>query len=441
MRTRTSLVVALLLALVLTACGGGGAEAPEPEGSETAAEPTQAPTDGSEEPVERADSADGTLHLGYILPETGPIAYLGPPNIAAVRFAVERINEAGGVLGNEVTFASGDEAGDPDVARQAVDRHFADGVDAIIGAAASSISLSIIDAITGAEVVQCSGVNTGDAFTDYDDGGYYFHTVPSNVLQGPVLANRIVEDGHARVAIASRADDYGRSLSGSVADALREVGAEVTTETSYDPNLADFSPVASELTAEDPDAVVLISFEEGAQILSHLIESGYGPDRIGLYGTDGMPLPELAEMVNPDDPSVLAGLTATGASSGYDEDFIAALQEFDPELETTLFAPYTYDCVVIIALAAEAAGSDDPVAFAPEIVGVTRDGQECTSFEECRDLLADGVDIDYTGASGPLDFIEQGEPSVGLYDVLVIDEQGEVTTDDTVLTEPMEEDR
>src|SRR5690606_38164837 len=104
MRTRTSLVVALLLALVLTACGGGGAEAPEPEGSETAAEPTQAPTDGSEEPVERADSADGTLHLGYILPETGPIAYLGPPNIAAVRFAVERINEAGVVLGNEATF-------------------------------------------------------------------------------------------------------------------------------------------------------------------------------------------------------------------------------------------------------------------------------------------------------------------------------------------------
>lgn len=436
---RRSVVAALLLALVVTACAGGGDDepAPAPEDSATPGEASP-PAAGSEEPIARADSADGTLHLGYVLPETGPIAYLGPPQVAAVRFAVERINAAGGVLGNEVTVASGDEAGDPDIARQAVDRHFADGVDAIIGAAASSISLSIIDAITGAEVVQCSGVNTGDAFTDYDDGGFYFRTVPSNTLQGPVLANRIVEDGHVRIAVGSRTDDYGRSLSQSVADALREVGAEVTTETTYDPNLADFSPVADELTADDPDAVVLISFEEGAQILRHLIETGYGPEQIGLYGTDGMPLPELAGMVNPEDASVLAGFTATGASSGFDDDFIASLQDFDPELETTLFAPYTYDCVVVIALAAEAAGSDDPVVYAPEIVGVTRDGEECTSFEQCRDLLADGVDIDYTGASGPLDFIEQGEPSVGLYDVLVIDASGEVTTDDTVLTEPLE---
>jgi ABC-type branched-subunit amino acid transport system substrate-binding protein len=51
--------------------------------------------------------SDGVLNLGYILPESGPLAFLGPPQIQAVEMAVNEINENGGVLGNDVTLASG----------------------------------------------------------------------------------------------------------------------------------------------------------------------------------------------------------------------------------------------------------------------------------------------------------------------------------------------
>lgn len=448
---QSKIVFAAMLFVVLAACGGDdnaveGQTTPSVTPFATVQETGDAgaapPSGSAEAATETADAAeqsgDGTLHIGYVLPETGPIAFLGPPQTAGLQYAVEQINEAGGVLGNEVQLTGGDEAGDEQVAGQTVDRLLADRVDAIVGAAASSISLAIIDRITGAQVVQCSGSNTGATFTDYDDDGYYFRTVPSNVLQGPVLAEQIVADGNVRVAVASRADDYGRSLGQSVVDALQEAGAEVVADASYDPAAQEFAGLAQELTAENPDAIVLISFEEGALVLRELIESGATPQEVSYYGTDGMPLPDLAEMVAPEQPDLLQGFTATGASSTFDPQFVEALQQTNPELDTTLFAPYTYDCGIIIALAAQSAGSDDPAVFADAIVDVTRDGTQCETFAECKELLEAGEDVDYVGASGPLDFIDAGEPSVGIYDILTLDENGEVQTSETVTSERVE---
>jgi branched-chain amino acid transport system substrate-binding protein len=42
---------------------------------------------------------------------------------------------------------------------------------------------------------------------------------------------------------------------------------------------------------------------------------------------------------------------------------------------------------------------------------VTRDGTTCTTFEECKGLIADGEDIDYDGAGGPYTFGDAGEPT------------------------------
>ena len=36
-----------------------------------------------------------------------------------------------------------------------------------------------------------------------------------------------------------------------------------------------------------------------------------------------------------------------------------------------------------------------------KIINVSRDGTECTTFEECADLLEDGEDIDYDGRAVP----------------------------------------
>ncbi len=85
---------------------------------------------------------------------------------------------------------------------------------------------------------------------------------------------------------------------------------------------------------------------------------------------------------------------------------------------------------MVIVLAAQVAGSADPSVYVAEMEGVTRDGEKCDRFADCMELIAAGVDIDYDGASGALDFTDVGEPGVGTYDLWEWLEDGTVTTFD-----------
>jgi branched-chain amino acid transport system substrate-binding protein len=415
---------ALFAALLLAAgCGGGGDGAPPPGA-------------GGTTPAGAAPQADGTLRLGYVLPQTGQLAFLGPPQIEAARYAVSQINEAGGVLGAQVPEpVAGDEADQAAVAQQSADRVLASGVDALIGAAASGRSLDIIDRVTGAQVVQCSGSNTAPTFTDYDDGGFYFRTAPSDALQGPVLAETVVADGHSTVAIVARADDYGVGLADATASALQEAGATVALNESYDPNTQNFDALVQQVQGANPDAVVVLAFEEGTQILQGLIEAGLGPSAIGVYGADGVRSEELPSLVDPGNPAVLAGMKGTAPASAENAEFLAGLRAFSPDLVETQYAPQVFDCVTIIALAAEVARSDAAPAVAEQIVGVTRDGTACTSFAECQQLVVAGQDIDYNGVSGPLDFIPVGEPGAASIEIYGFNADGALETLDVVQTQ------
>src|SRR5204862_56467 len=85
-------------------------------------------------------------------------------------------------------------------------------VDAIIGAASSSVSLSVIDKITGAGVLQISPANTSDELTNYADKGLYFRTAPPDVLQGRVLGDLILADGNSTVGILALQDSYDATI-------------------------------------------------------------------------------------------------------------------------------------------------------------------------------------------------------------------------------------
>lgn len=416
-----SFALAAALAVTAAACGGGG------DGT----------GDGGGGGGQGGGGDTQALKLGYVLPETGQLAFLGPPQIQATKYAVSQINDAGGVLGNDIPeVVGGDEAApDAQVASNSTDQVLSQNVDAIIGAASSAMSLAIIDKITGQQVVQCSAANTSREFTDYEDNGYYFRTAPSDALQGPVLAQTIVEDGHADVAVVARADDYGRGLANATADALENIGANVVLNTTYDPKAQNFDSTVQKIANAEPDAVALVSFEEGAQVLSGMIEAGVGPDSIGVYGADGLRSSDLPNLVSEGNPGAIAGMKGTAPAS-INPGFTPELRDFASEdMQEVQFAPQAFDCVTTIALAAQAAESTDPTVFVDEMVGVTKNGQQCSSFEECKNLLDEGADIDYQGVSGPLEFTDVGEPSEARYAIYSFNEQGEMQVEDRVLSE------
>lgn len=391
---RTRLLVAILsgLALVAAACG-------DDDDDDAAAE------DGEEEPTGEA------LVLGHMWPETGDLAPLGPPQRAGVDLAIEDINAAGGVLGAEVTLLQGDEAGDTARAQEEASRLLGEGAHAIIGAASSDMSQSFIQTLFDNEVAQCSPSNTSPAFSDQDNAAFYFRTVPPDEAVTPVIVDEVIADGAQTVAITGRADDYGEALVGLLEEGFTETDVEVQASVSYDPETTTFDAEVGEITAGNPDAIVVIGFAEGWQLVGSLIEAGVSGDQ--LYAGDGMFDPGGPELVNPDDPGVIDGMKAIGASGG--AEFNERLSE---EVGSNLiYGGQAYDCAIVMALSAHAAGTTDSSVFIDEAGNVTSGGTECTTFEECRDLLDEGEDIDYIGVSGPLDLDDAGDPTFGRYAV------------------------
>jgi hypothetical protein len=236
-----------------------------------------------EGPAPAAPGATGEpLVIGTLLPETGDLAFLGPPEIASAQLAINEINEAGGVLGNPVRLEQGD-SGDAstDIATQTVDRLLQTGVNAIVGAASSTVSLTVIDKIVGAGVVQFSPANTSDQFTTYNDRGLYFRTAPPDTLQARALADLLAQDGNNTVGILARNDSYGTGLSDNlkanlIADGLPEDSINTIV---YDPTAANFDSEVQQMTDFNPDGVVVIGFDESSRIIQGLNAQGVGPAR------------------------------------------------------------------------------------------------------------------------------------------------------------------
>ena len=156
--------------------------------------------------------------------------------------------------------------------------------------------------------------------------------------------------------------------------------------------------------------------------ITSMIEKGIGPGDIPVYGTDGNMGNALAEQF--DDPSQIAGMKGTTPLTDLSSDFTDRLDEIDPNLEDYNYAGESYDAVIITALAANIAGTDEPSAVAAEINGVTKDGTTCTTYAECLELIEAGEDIDYDGITGPLSFGDAGEPSEASFGILVFGDDG-----------------
>jgi ABC-type branched-subunit amino acid transport system substrate-binding protein len=251
-----------------------------------AAAPADADVD--QVPVVGTREGDGELKIGTILPQTGSLAFLGPPEFAGFDLALAEVNAAGGVLGKPVVGIKGD-SGDAttDTASKTVDAQLSQNVDAIIGAASSGVSFTVVDKITAAGVVQFSPANTSKRFSSYDDKGLYFRAAPSDILQGAVLADVMASDGASKVAIIARNDSYGTGLAEDLQKSLEAAGVEVVIVKIYDEKATAFDAEVDAIKAAGPDAIAIIGFDESSKILATMVEKGVGPKNVKVYGCDG----------------------------------------------------------------------------------------------------------------------------------------------------------
>ncbi|MGX5696477.1 ABC transporter substrate-binding protein [Agromyces soli] len=403
----TGVAIAGVSALLLTACASGG-------GSTTA--PTEEPADsGDALPIAEGERALD-LKFGTILPQSGTLAFLGPPEEAGVALAQQEINEASdeGVSLDVVFRDSGDTT--TDIATVSVTDLLSQDVSAIIGAASSGVSFTVIDQITSAGAVQFSPANTSPDFTDYDDNGLYFRTAPSDLLQGEVLGTQIAEDGASTLGLLVLNDPYGTGLAESVTAAFEAAGGEVVAEELFNTGDSNFDAQLSAINAAKPDAVAVITFDEAKVVVPALVGSGYPGNQ--LYFVDG----NLSDYSADFAPGLIEGAKGTLPGPKLADDFREKLLGVDPALTDFSYGPESYDATILLALAAYAANSTDGAEIAKylrQVSGGTGDGEKVTTFADGVKLLKEGKQIDYDGASGPITLDEHGDPTeatIGIYE-------------------------
>ena len=370
----------------------------------------------TEEPAEPAGPTEElTLTIGTILPQSGALAFLGPPEEAGVALAVQEINEAGlGITVDAIYRDSGDTT--TDTATVSVTDLLSQDVDAIVGAASSGVSFTVIDQITGAGVVHFSPANTSPDFTTYDDDGLYFRTAPSDLLQGEVLGNLIAEDGAATLGLLVLNDAYGTGLATQLTSTFEAAGGEVVEEQLFNEGDTSFDSQISALTAAAPDAIAVITFDQAKIVVPGLVGAGYPGEN--LYFVDG----NLADYSADFETGLITGAKGTAPAPNLTDNFTDRLLEIDPALDSFLYSSESYDAVILIALAALAAGSTEGVDIAAqlqEVSGGSGDGEKATDFASAAQIILDGGIVDYDGPSGPITLNDAGDPTeatIGIFE-------------------------
>jgi len=361
--------------------------------------------------------SDDALVIGSLLPQTGSLAFLGPPEIAGVDLAINEINEAGGVLGNDVKVEHADssDADNAQVSQQSVTELKSKGVHAIIGAASSAVTRLVVDDITNSEIVQVSPANTATDLSGKHP--FFFRTAPSDLLQGAALGNLVLGDGHSNIGVLVFNEDYGTSLRDVLKDTVESAGGTITYGNpgeEFDPQSSSFADPVTAVLATNPDAIAVIAFDQTKTIVPELVSRGFSG--ANLYFVDG----NLSDYSGDFEAGTLTGAQGTLPGAFPDDDFQARLLEVNPDLNDFSYAAESYDATILVALAAVKAESVVGKDIQAQLAAVSgaNGGTSCVGFQACADLIAAGEEIDYDAKSGAGPFNSNNDPSsafIGIY--------------------------
>lgn len=419
-----------VLGLVLAACGSEDAT---PEASDPTSDSPSSSEPSESEPAEEtftndkcsggSTSAD-TFKVGGILPLTGSLAFLGPPEIAGVGLAVSEINAAGGVDGKDACHLILDsgESADLSVSTASAGEMVDAKPSVVIGAASSTVSLNFVDTLTAAKITQVSPANTAVDLSGYSP--FYFRTAPPDTVQGNALGTLISTDGYQKVAFIVFNDVYGTGLRNFTQQTIEANGGEVVyggkgQGDEFPPAQTAFSAEVTAALNAKPDAIVVLAFDESTPIFKELISQGW--DMSKVYLTDG----NLSDYSESFDPGALESAQGTLPGNDPEEGFKARLSGWYDSAEGEALKDFSYgaesyDATMLAALAALKGGGTDSVTIQENYAAVSgaTDGEECVTYADCVALLDEGSEIRYAGPSGIGPINDQNDPSsafVGIY--------------------------
>ncbi|QOT75825.1 branched-chain amino acid ABC transporter substrate-binding protein [Cupriavidus basilensis] len=349
------LPIAAAVALV-TACGKKEEKPADAAASAPAA--AMAPAGGGEVVVK----------IGHAAPLTGGIAHLGKDNENGARLAVEEVNKTGLEINGKkikLELVGEDDAGDPKtgtaVAQKLVDAK----VVAVVGHLNSGVSIPASKIYSDAGIVQISPSSTNP---DYTKQGFKttFRVVATDAQQGPALANYATKSLHAKtVAIVDDATAYGKGLADEFEKTAKASGVNVVAREATNDKATDFKAILTKIKGKKPDVIMYGGMDAtGGPFAKQAMELGISSK---IVGGDGVCTDKVAELAGDAVQNIIcseAGLALSKMEQGADFDkryqarFNAPVQ---------IYAPFTYDAVMVIVDAMKRANSTEPAAILAEM--------------------------------------------------------------------------
>ena len=341
-----------------------------------------------------AGAAKKGITLGVISPNTGALAVYGAAVTTAVDLAVSEINEAGGVLGQQITVINTDDQFDPTETLNAFNSLVSQGVGLIVGSVTSGCTSAITGAANEEGVVLLTPSATADSITTEDD--YVFRACYADGFQGAIAAYYASQAGYTDVGVVyCAADTYSKGLYDSFSTAAATYGLNIkAVESTASLDVQDYTNQFAAMAASGVKFVYAPYYYDviGPYIVTQARAAGYTGIIMGADGYDGTP----DYVVEGADLTAFNDVYWTNHYDPADTDpkvqaFVAAYQAMFDSTPNAISA-LAYDAVYMYKQAIETAGSAEPSAV--------------------RDALADTSAV-YSGVTGTFSLDQSGTPAKG----------------------------
>jgi len=180
--------------------------------------------------------------VGVLMPETGDLGPLGVPIRDGALLAATQVNDA--EISVSVNTRVEDTQTDPQAGISGAEAIVNAGYGTVVGPAASNVNLQVSDQVLIPNgVVGISPSSTDPNVTNLDDNGYIYRTCPSDVLQGPALAELALGEyvGAETSGTLYLNDAYGQALEEEYASSFEDNDGSIGQRVSFEPAQASYS--------------------------------------------------------------------------------------------------------------------------------------------------------------------------------------------------------
>jgi branched-chain amino acid transport system substrate-binding protein len=339
----------------------------------------------------------------------------------SVTLVTDEVNAGGGLLGGKMVSVIGDTTGSSQGAVDAATKLVnVENVSAVVGALMSGTTIAAANSVivpTG--ITQISPTATSPEMTNFADQDWVFR------YQGQVLAKLTMDEGVKKVALTYANNDYAAPLAKAFADHYKSLGGTITAEVKHEEKQPSYTTELATLSKGGPEALVIIAYagDSGLTLVKESLENGLFKR---FVGTDGLRDNLLIEKIGADN---LKDSFFTSPSSPKSEAADKFNEIYAAKFDSTkdkIFIGQVYDSVMLAALAIQQAGSTDRAKVRDALRQVANAPGEPVGpgdWAKAVELIKGGKDIDYTGATGSMDFDDKGDVA-GVIGHFVVDGTG-----------------